>query len=331
VSRRPAPPTTDLDDAELEAQGAQAHATRNWVFLHGTAEQLAHHTERMLALEQEYVRRHPRRTWQGVEQGPGSTPPADPVRAVLQAVAAAGGRLHKLEVHQAARAAGLPRAALAELYGQGLLTTDGPDRVLTGAGRVRCDSAPPTAPEPGALRWVAVADPTWDGDVVRVVGGAAPGVFDLQHAPGTALAGDWWSAQDTDGTVLGFGWMDVGWGEAEVLLAVAPGARSAGVGTFVLARLEVEAARRGLNYVYNTVRPTHPDHDAVHDWLLARGYAGSSSDAALRKRVGLAPEPPTEVPGPSSSSAAAGPAGGSDRGPGHEDQGGYVDVEDHAY
>lgn len=323
MSTRTARPIADLADAEIEAQGAQAHATRSWVFLHGTAEQFASHTERMLALEQEYLRRHPQRTWQGAEKGSGTAPTVDPVRAVLDAVAGAGGRLHKLEVHQAARAAGRPRAALAELYGQGLLATDGPDRVLTDAGRARCDSAPAVAPEPAELRWVTEEDPVWAGDVARTVGGAAPGVFAIDHAPGAPLPGDWWSVRDGSGTVLGHGWMDVGWGEAEVLLAVAPGARAAGVGTFVLAQLEIEAARRGLNYVYNAVRPTHPDRDAVHDWLVARGYAGSSSDAALRKRVGVAPEPPV-VAGPAPSDPVP------DRGPGREDQGGCVDVEDHA-
>jgi hypothetical protein len=58
-------PAQDLSDAELERQGLQAHATRHWVFLHGTAEQFRTHTRRMLELEQEYLRRHPQRTWQG--------------------------------------------------------------------------------------------------------------------------------------------------------------------------------------------------------------------------------------------------------------------------
>lgn len=320
MSARGARATTDLSDADLEAQGAQAHATRNWVFLHGTAEQFASHTVRMLALEQEYLRRHPRRTWQGTE----SAPAADPVRAVLAALAAVGGRLHKLEVHQAARAAGLPRAALAALYAQGLLTTDGADRVLTDVGRARLEAAA-VRPDTTELHWVAEPRPTWSGDVARVVGGAEPGVFDLEHAPGALLAGDWWSARDDAGTVLGHGWMDVGWGEAEVLLAVAPGARSAGVGSFVLAQLELEAARCGLNYVYNTVRPSHPDRDAVHDWLAARGYTGSSADAALRKRVGVAPEPPTTAVSAVVRSTTP------DLGPGREDQGGYVNVNDHAY
>jgi len=58
-------PARELSDAELERQGVQAHATRHWVFLHGTAGQFRTHTRRMLELEQEYLRRHPQRTWQG--------------------------------------------------------------------------------------------------------------------------------------------------------------------------------------------------------------------------------------------------------------------------
>jgi hypothetical protein len=68
-------PATELSDDELERQGAHAHATRNWVFLHGTAEQFRTHTERMLELEQEYLRRHPKRTWQGSGGGAGDPPP----------------------------------------------------------------------------------------------------------------------------------------------------------------------------------------------------------------------------------------------------------------
>jgi Family of unknown function (DUF6158) len=58
-------PAHELSDAELAQQGTQAHASRNWVFLHGSAEQFRRHTDRMLELEQEYLRRFPKRTWQG--------------------------------------------------------------------------------------------------------------------------------------------------------------------------------------------------------------------------------------------------------------------------
>jgi hypothetical protein len=57
-------PPTELSDEELVRQGSQAHATRSWVFLHGTADQFRHHTDRMLELEQEFLRRFPKRTWQ---------------------------------------------------------------------------------------------------------------------------------------------------------------------------------------------------------------------------------------------------------------------------
>jgi hypothetical protein len=162
-------PARELTDDELEHQGKNAHDTRNWVFLHGTAEQFATHTSRMLELEQEYLRRHPKRTWQG--SGGAATeesqveilrkalrgvlvqleallePPAaepggpsdvdDPVLALLRRVEAEGGRMNKLEVQQAAREVGLERTALARMYSAEppLLSTDRQDRVITDGGR----------------------------------------------------------------------------------------------------------------------------------------------------------------------------------------------------
>ena len=130
-------PARELSDDELEHQGRTAHETRNWVFLHGTARQFATHTARMLELEQEYLHRHPRRTWQGHD---GEVAQPDPELALLRQVAGApSGRMHKLEVHQLAREVGLERSALARLY-QGeapLLAAEGRDRVVTEAGRAR--------------------------------------------------------------------------------------------------------------------------------------------------------------------------------------------------
>jgi len=157
-------PARELSDAELEEQGTHAHATRNWVFLHGTAEQFQRHSERMIELEQEYLRRHPKRTWQGTADDPQVVDEAtrlrlalrsvqrqidailsegpdvaqqdevDPVKAqqLLQRVADNGGRMHKLELHHAARELGISRTALAKLYrGAGaVLRTERDQRVL---------------------------------------------------------------------------------------------------------------------------------------------------------------------------------------------------------
>jgi len=136
-------PVEELNDEDLEAQGPQAHETRNWVFLHGSAEQFTNHTARMLALEQEYLNRHPKRTWQG--SGGAATRPVDPVEqlgdpvhCLLAKIAKQpGGRMHKLELHQAARECGLTREALAAMYTKEnqFLVADRCDRVLTENGR----------------------------------------------------------------------------------------------------------------------------------------------------------------------------------------------------
>jgi hypothetical protein len=162
-------PARELSDDELDQQANYAHATRDWVFHHGTTDQFRHHTERMLELEQEYLRRHPQRTWQGTVDAPkeideatrlrlairalarqldallADSPEvshpdvADPaaIQRLLSRVAEAGGRMHKLEIHQVARELGISPLALASLYrGDGpLLAADRNERVLTEAGR----------------------------------------------------------------------------------------------------------------------------------------------------------------------------------------------------
>jgi hypothetical protein len=167
-------PARELSDSELERQGTRAHATRNWVFLHGTADQFRHHTERMLELEQEYLRRHPKRTWQGaagdaapaavdrVEQirqvlrsfqaqmeglltelaeaqaaadGSGPAPVAAEVRLLARFAGTPDGRLHKLEAHQVARELGLHAADVARLY-----TQDPPLLAAAGAHRFLTDA-----------------------------------------------------------------------------------------------------------------------------------------------------------------------------------------------
>ena len=178
------------------------------------------------------------------------------------------------------------------------------------------------------LSWVKDDRPVWDDDKQRVIGGAPPGSLDLHHEAGSDLPGDWWAARDPEDRAVGFGWLDSTWGgDAEVLLAVDSSRQGQGVGTFILEHIEREAARKGINYVYNTVRSTHPDRDSVHDWLAVHGYQGASSDTALRKRVRDEDSAPAPARAPARSDATPLSA----RPPGHEETGGYVNVEDHQY
>jgi hypothetical protein len=174
MTDRPGVPARDLDDEDLERQGVHAHAMRHWVFLHGTAEQFRTHTERMLELEQEYLRRHPQRTWQGTDGGAGTPSRDDRIRDLVQTFSRAvtslldeepspsstgpdderdpeeataallrrfadspGGRLHKLEAHQIARQLTPDSHIVARLYRQDppLLLAERDMRVITDAGR----------------------------------------------------------------------------------------------------------------------------------------------------------------------------------------------------
>lgn len=137
------------------------------------------------------------------------------------------------------------------------------------------------------FEWIAESPATWDEGKRRVVGGAPAGVFDSRYASlpvGSLVPGEWWRVED-QGRAVGYGWLDVNWGDAEILLATDVEARGRGVGSFILAQLEAEAHARGLNYLYNLVRSTHPDGARVSAWLATRGFAPSVDGRLLRAVV----------------------------------------------
>ena len=206
------------------------------------------------------------------------------------------------------------------------------------------------------LTWVHEEDPRWDDDRERVFATVPPSVFpSVARTLGERLSSDWWRVE-RDGSVLGYGWLDDVWGDAEILLAVDAPARGAGVGAFIVARLEEEAAARGLNYVLNVVRDTHPDRDAVATWIERRGFT-PAEDGRLRKRVAGAGgdigqrQSGRPGAGPARRPDSAGQAryeaereraqgrphgtdngaGGDPMGAGNEESGGYVDPESHRY
>src|SRR5690348_2898282 len=115
------------------------------------------------------------------------------------------------------------------------------------------------------LTWIRESSPRWDAGKVRIVGEAPAGVFDSRYRKlreGELVHGDWWRVE-LDGRTVGYGWMDVCWGDAEILLAVDPAARKGGAGNFILQHLHDEARARGLNYLTNIVRSTHPQGAAT--------------------------------------------------------------------
>jgi len=54
-------PPSELPDDDLERELAHLHETRHDTFMNGTEDALEHHTERMFALEREYLQRFPDR------------------------------------------------------------------------------------------------------------------------------------------------------------------------------------------------------------------------------------------------------------------------------
>ena len=137
----------------------------------------------------------------------------------------------------------------------------------------------------GDLAWVAEPQPArWDEDKARIVGDEAEGVFRPQYgrfAVGEIIPGTWFRVE-RDGEVVGYGWMDLSWGNAEILVATRKDVRGRGVGSFVLDRLRDEAESAGMKYVTNVVRNSHPEKDRVTQWLEKRGFAAGEDGRMFR-------------------------------------------------
>ena len=134
------------------------------------------------------------------------------------------------------------------------------------------------------LAWIHEDTPRWDEGKATIVGGAPAGALEVPRVvPGALAPGEWFRVED-GGRIVGYGWMDCTWGDAEVLLAVDPSCQRSGIGEFILEQLEKEAAARGLNYMLNAVRPTHPHRAGVTRWLTGRGFV-PSGDGLLKRRV----------------------------------------------
>lgn len=134
------------------------------------------------------------------------------------------------------------------------------------------------------LAWIHEPTASWDAHKGRVLGEAPEGVFDPSLRDAAVLPGSWWRVEQ-QGRVVAYGWMDVVWGDGEVLVAVSASARGQGIGTFVLAKLQEEAAARGLNYVLNVVPQAHPARAEVVAWLARRGFEPGRGVAMLVARV----------------------------------------------
>jgi N-acetylglutamate synthase-like GNAT family acetyltransferase len=137
-----------------------------------------------------------------------------------------------------------------------------------------------------SLTWTRENPAYWDEPKARIVGLVAstfPAHRRATYRAGQVIPDEWWRVEQ-GGRVVGYGWMDTTWGDAEILLAVEPDARERGVGQFIVERLEAEARARGLHYLHNVLPDDHPERERVRAWLERRGFQ-AGDDGQLARAV----------------------------------------------
>ena len=135
------------------------------------------------------------------------------------------------------------------------------------------------------MDWVKEDVPRWDSDKQRLFDDTALLSVGMDRpGAGTPLADEWWHVVDDEGAIVGYGWLDSEWGDAQITFFVDPSRRGEGIGSFVLDHLEDESHKRGLNYIYNVVPDSHPDRAWMTGWLQRHGLR-ESTHGDLRRQV----------------------------------------------
>ena len=72
-----------------------------------------------------------------------------------------------------------------------------------------------------ALHWVKEDTPRWDADKQRLFGPEELAAVGYEPpSPGSVIADEWWRVTDDEGAVVGYGWLDSAWGDAEITFVV---------------------------------------------------------------------------------------------------------------
>lgn len=135
------------------------------------------------------------------------------------------------------------------------------------------------------MKWVHESTPVWDAQKSKIIGAAPEGsVPALPSVSGALLPGDWWHVEH-NGQIVGYGWMDIVWGDGEVLLVVRSDMQGTGVGTFIIEQLAREANKQGLNYIYNRIHSAHPQRSTVARWLGERSFTPDRDGERWSRKV----------------------------------------------
>lgn len=120
--------------------------------------------------------------------------------------------------------------------------------------------------------WIKEEKPLWDRNKIKIIGSNI-GCFvisDIQE--GDKLEGKWFKLTDKYGQIVGYGWIDIIGGEAEISVAVDKKYKGNGYGTQIINNLYTEIKKLGFDEVIAVVREENSNAEDVIRWVYKNGY-----------------------------------------------------------
>jgi ribosomal protein S18 acetylase RimI-like enzyme len=121
------------------------------------------------------------------------------------------------------------------------------------------------------MDWIQEQPALWDETKQNILG-ANKGAFDIEHTQvGGELDGVWFKLIDNN-EIIGYGWIDLAYGNPEISIAVDSHKRFSGYGNTILRNLEEKALALGFSEVECIVRRKNADAINAIKWFHRNGF-----------------------------------------------------------
>lgn len=119
--------------------------------------------------------------------------------------------------------------------------------------------------------WIKEEEPVWDSDKEDIIDCAPQGSFNMGPKSNGTISGDWWKLVENK-RVIGYGWISMISGDAELLIAVRKSEQHKGYGNIILENLEMEASKLKHNKVVAIIQSENINAVNIIYWLDRKGF-----------------------------------------------------------
>ncbi|GEM_PF-5388488 len=122
------------------------------------------------------------------------------------------------------------------------------------------------------MYWIKEDKAIWNENKARIIGSNIGSFFLDFPVQSDILPGEWFNLTDENGEIVGYGWINVSEGDAEISVAIDGKYQGRGYGSQIIDNLYREVESLGFEEIIVVVRQENPNASDVVKWAYKNGY-----------------------------------------------------------